>query len=205
MNGLFDGFDLTGMPAQQKTVKKPKEVAAPKEKPKAANFTNQKLFTGAELDTFNIELNRPTVSTLLSKLTGGEDGGRTDAKKVLGAKTLTLEEKLEVIRAKVLEVLGKQRKNVVVIKTKEAFEEYVSAAIKFGRVAVDTETNNSTDPSTCQLMGLCLYYEGGKQAYIPINHVNWRTGERLSWQLTEQDCKEQLQRFKDAGTFICKG
>ena len=202
MNGLFDGFDLTGMPAQQKTVKKPKEVAAPKEKPKAANFTNQKLFTGAELDTFNIELNRPTVSTLLSKLTGGEDGGRTDAKKVLGAKTLTLEEKLEVIRAKVLEVLGKQRKNVVVIKTKEAFEEYVSAAIKFGRVAVDTETNNSTDPSTCQLMGLCLYYEGGKQAYIPINHVNWRTGERLSWQLTEQDCKEQLQRFKDAGTFI---
>lgn len=202
MNGLFDGFDLTGMPAQHKTVKKTKEVAAPKEKPKAANFTNQKLFTGAELDTFNIELNRPAVSTLLSKLSGGEDGGRTDAKKVLGAKTLTLEEKLEVIRAKVLEVLGKQRKNVVVIKTKEAFEEYVSNAIKFGRVAVDTETNNSTDPSTCQLMGLCLYYEGGKQAYVPINHVNWRTGERLSWQLTEQDCKEQLQRFKDAGTFI---
>ena len=202
MNGLFDGFDLTGVPVQQKTVKKTKEDVAPKEKPKAANFTNQKLFTGAELDTFNIELNRPTVSTLLSKLTGGEDGGRTDAKKVLGAKTLTLEEKLEVIREKVLEVLGKQRKNVVVIKTKEAFEEYVSAAIKFGRVAVDTETNNSTDPSTCQLMGLCLYYEGGKQAYIPINHVNWRTGERLSLQLTEQDCKEQLQRFKDAGTFI---
>jgi DNA polymerase-1 len=51
-------------------------------------------------------------------------------------------------------------------------------------------------------MGLCLYYEGGKQAYIPVNHVNPDTGERLAWQLTEADCREQLQRFKDAGTFI---
>ena len=46
-------------------------------------------------------------------------------------------------------------------------------------------------------MGLCLYYEGGKQAYIPINHVNPKTGERLNWQLTEEDCREQLQRLID--------
>ena len=202
MNGLFNGFDLTGIQVAKPVVKKQQEVAAPKEKPKTANFTNQSLFSGSELDEFNIELNKPTVTTLLSKLGGSVDGTKTDAKKILGAKTLSLEEKLEVIRAKVLEVLGKQRKNVVVIKTKAEFEEYVSNAIKFGRVAIDTETNNSTDPKTCQLMGLCLYYEGGKQAYIPVNHVNWRTGERLAWQLTEQDCREQLQRFKDAGTFI---
>ena len=55
---------------------------------------------------------------------------------------------------------------------------------------------------TCQLMGLCLYYEGGKQAYIPVNHVDPKTGIRLPWQLTEMDCKEQLQRIKDAGTFV---
>jgi DNA polymerase I-like protein with 3'-5' exonuclease and polymerase domains len=51
-------------------------------------------------------------------------------------------------------------------------------------------------------MGLCLYYKGGKQAYIPIHHVNPDTGEHLAWQLTEEDCREQLQRIKDAGTFI---
>ena len=121
---------------------------------------------------------------------------------MLKSKKVSLAEKLAIIKLKVLEVLGKQRKNVVVIKTKEAFEEYVSKAIEFGRIAVDTETNNSTDPKTCQLMGLCLYYEGGKQAYIPIHHVNPETGEHLAWQLTEADCREQLQRIKDAGTFV---
>ena len=58
---------------------------------------------------------------------------------------------------------------------------------------------------TCQLMGLCLYYEGGKQAYIPVNHVNPETGERLSWQLTEADCKEQLQRLINFKTALKGG
>jgi DNA polymerase-1 len=198
MSGLFDSFDLSAVtkPTPIKKAKKTEELK--KEKPKGHELTNQGLFS----DEFNIELNKPQVDVLLDKLSKSGDATGADAAKILKAKSLTLEEKLEVIRAKVLEVLGKQRKNVIVIKTKEEFEDYVSKAIEFGRVAVDTETNNSTDPITCQLMGLCLYYEGGKQAYIPINHVNWRTGERLAWQLTEQDCKEQLQRFKDAGTFI---
>ena len=197
MNGLFDGFDLTD--TTNKVAKKPtkkKQTAAQKQ----LAITNQQLFSDCGED-FDIELNKPRVDVLLGKLSK-TDGTETKASKVLKSNALTLEEKLEVIRRKVLEVLGKQKKNVIVIKTKEEFEDYVTKAIEFGRIAVDTETNNSTDPMTCQLMGLCLYYKGGKQAYIPINHVNWQTGERLTWQLTEQDCKEQLQRIKDAGTFI---
>jgi DNA polymerase-1 len=198
MSGLFDSFDLSAVtkPTATKKAKKTEEIK--KEKPKGHELTNQGLFS----DEFNIELNKPQVNVLLDKLSKSGDVTGADAAKVLKSKSLSLEERLELIRAKVLEVLGKQRKNVVVIKTKEEFEDYVTKAIEFGRVAVDTETNNSTDPMTCQLMGLCLYYEGGKQAYVPINHVNWRTGERLTWQLTEVDCKEQLQRFKDAKTFI---
>lgn len=198
MSGLFDSFDLSAVTKSTPTKKTKKTEELKKEKPKGYELTNQGLFS----DEFNIELNRPQVNVLLDKLSKSGDTTGTEAAKVLKAKSLTLEEKLEVIKAKVLEVLGKQRKNVVVIKTKEEFEDYVTKAIEFGRVAVDTETNNSTDPMTCQLMGLCLYYEGGKQAYVPINHVNWRTGERLAWQLTEADCKEQLQRFKNAKTFI---
>ena len=198
MSGLFDSFDLSTATKPTHTKKAKKTEEAKKEKSKAAGITNHGLFS----DEFNIELNKPKVDVLLDKLSKSNDTMGTDAAKVLKSKSLTLEEKLEFIRVKVLEVLGKQRKNVIVIKTKEEFEDYVTKAIEFGRVAVDTETNNSTDPMTCQLMGLCLYYEGGKQAYVPINHVNWQTGERLAWQLTEQDCKEQLQRFKDAGTII---
>ena len=199
MYNLFDGFDLTVNNAISKsTAAKPKQPKVSKQENK---ITNQSLFSGAGLDEFNIELNKPRVETLLSKLNGAEES-ETSAAKMLKSKSLTLEEKLVIIKRKVLEVLGKQRKNVLVIRTKEEFEDYVSKAIEFGRVAIDTETNNSTDPTTCQLMGLCLYYEGGKQAYIPINHVNPETGVRLEWQLTEADCREQLQRIKDAGTFI---
>ena len=204
MNSLFGNFDLS-MEAKPKVsaaelIKKAATVqAAPAVD--AKKVTNQSLFDSAEMSEFNIELNKPKPESLAKKAANVEEG-EVDAAKILKSKKVSLEEKLALIKLKVLEVLGKQRKNVVVIKTKEAFEEYVSKAIEFGRIAIDTETNNSTDPMTCQLMGLCLYYEGGKQAYIPINHVNPETGIRLEWQLTEADCREQLQRIKDAGTFV---
>ena len=202
MNSLFSNFDLS-VEAKPKAsaaelIKKAVPTAAPAATPKAV--TNQSLFEGAELADFNIDLTKPKPESLAKKAAATEEG-EIDTTKILKSKKVSLEEKLAIIKLKVLEVLGKQRKNVVVIKTKEAFEEYVSKAIEFGRIAIDTETNNSTDPMTCQLMGLCLYYEGGKQAYIPINHVNPETGERLEWQLTEADCREQLQRlinFKNA-------
>lgn len=200
MNSLFDNFDLTVAPTTKKTeaVPTPKQT---KSAPKNSKITNQALFADGSLEEFNIELNKPKVDVLLSKLNKTEEA-KVEAAKVLKSKSLTLEEKLSIIKVKVLEVLGKQRKNVIVIKNKKDFEDYVTNCINFGRVAIDTETNNSTDPKTCQLMGLCLYYEGGKQAYVPINHVNPETGERLPWQLTEEDCREQLQRIKDSGITI---
>ena len=203
MNNLFSGFDLSVATPKPKVspdvlIKKavPVQTAAP-----VQNVANQSLFDSTELADFNIDLSKPKPEKLARKVVSTEEG-EVDAAKVLKSKKVSLAEKLALIKTKVLEVLGKQRKNVVVIKTKEDFENYVSKAIEFGRIAIDTETNNSTDPMTCQLMGPCLYYEGGKQAYIPINHVNPETGERLDWQLTEEDCKEQFQRIKDAGTFV---
>lgn len=199
MNNLFAGFDLAIEPS--KTVVTETKISGNKKTNTSIKVTNQSLFASTELEEFNIELNKPKPEALAKKASKVEET-ETDPTKILKSKKVSLAEKLALIRVKVLEVLGKQRKNVLVIKDKATFEDYVSKAIEFGRVAVDTETNNSTDPMTCQLMGLCLYYEGGKQTYIPVNHVDPETGERLTWQLTEADCREQLQRFKDAGTFI---
>ena len=202
MNNLFGGFDLT-MGSKPKVDPNIliKKAATPVQAEQPKKVVNQGLFESEELADFNIDLTKPKPESLAKKAATADEG-EVDAAKVLKSKKVSLEEKLAIIKLKVLEVLGKQRKNVVVIKTREQFEEYVSKAIEFGRIAIDTETNNSTDPMTCQLMGLCLYYEGGKQAYIPINHVNPETGIRLEWQLTEADCREQLQRIKDAGTFV---
>ena len=109
---------------------------------------------------------------------------------------------LKEIEEEVLRVLGKQQKNVITITDIDVFHEYVTTCINKGVVAIDTETNNSLDPLTCKLMGLCLYAPGIKQAYIPINHRDPDTKIRLKEQLTENDIKSELQRILDSGIKI---
>lgn len=203
MNNLFGNFDLSIGAKPKASAEELIKKSVPTSTPAVVTpkVTNQSLFEGSDLADFNIDLTKPKPESLAKKAAAVEEG-EVDAAKVLKSKKVSLAEKLALIKIKVLEVLGKQRKNVVVIKTKEAFEDYVSKAIEFGRIAIDTETNNSLDPVTCKLMGLCLYSKGQKQAYIPLNHRDPETRERFLWQLTEADCREQLQRIKDAGTFV---
>lgn len=111
--------------------------------------------------------------------------------------SLALQDKLLVIKSEVHRILGKYKDNTIVIKTQEEFINYIDACINNGVVTIDTETNNSLDPLTCKLMGLCLYTPNLKQAYVPVNHVELFTKERLSWQLNEQQICEQLQRLVD--------
>jgi DNA polymerase-1 len=121
-----------------------------------------------------------------------------NVEKQLSSSSLSIEERLAIIKTNVYKILGKQKNNVVVIKTKQDFDAYIDKAIQAGIVALDTETNNTLDYLTCKIMGACLYVPNEKQAYVPINHVNYKTGEKLSWQLTEQDVKYEIQRLIDA-------
>ena len=145
-------------------------------------------------EDFLIDVQENTVKDLVKKLSG-KNGEEVSSEKLLKSKKLTLEERLNIITDKVLKTLGKQKDNIIVIKDKEAFDDYVKKAITSGRIDIDTETNNSTDPVTCKLMGPCFYYPGGKQAYVPINHRDYRTKKRLDWQLTEADVAEQLKQI----------
>lgn len=111
-------------------------------------------------------------------------------------------EDMKTIENEVLRVLGKQQKNVATIMDQMEFHNYITASIGVGIIAIDTETDNSLDPLTCKLMGLCLYAPGQKYAYIPINHRNPDTKERLVKQLNEVVVKEELQRIVDSGIKI---
>lgn len=197
MNSLLESL---GINLGDDSALKNKPVAKSKSK-NIAN--NNNIVDAANLfsDEFTVKLKQNNVDSLIKKINTTKSISSTDPTKALNSKKVTLKEKLEIIRENVLRVLGHQRKNTIVIKDKDTFYNYVSEAISSGRISIDTETNNSTDPVTCDIMGLCLYYPGGKQAYIPINHVNPDTGIRLDWQLTELDCKEQLQRILDAKIF----
>lgn len=75
-------------------------------------------------------------------------------------------------------------------------------SVQIDDVAIDTETNNSLDPLTCKLMGLCLYAPGLRYSYIPVNHRDPVTKVRLSEQLTEEDIKTELQRIIDSGVKV---
>lgn len=148
-------------------------------------------------EDFLIDVQENTVKDLVKKLSG-KNGEEVSPEKLLKSKKLTLEERLNIITDKVLKTLGKQKDNITVIKDKEAFNDYINRAIISGRIDIDTETNNSTDPVTCKLMGPCFYYPGGKQAYVPINHRDYKTKKRLDWQLTESDVAEQLKQIVDS-------
>lgn len=112
--------------------------------------------------------------------------------KLVKNKKVSFSDKALAIKEKVYNVLGKQINNVRTIYNKDELHQYLVNGLKYGRIAIDTETNNSLDPITCKLMGLCLYVKDTKQVYVPVNHVNPETRERLSNQLTEQDIHDEL-------------
>lgn len=157
---------------------------------------------------FELEIVKPKseVKKLVKKLDADSTKpAEVNAEKLLKSKKLSLQERLAIINEKVIKTLGKQRHNTIVIRSLNDFSDYIDKAIAAGRIAVDTETNNSLDPITCKLMGLCLYVPGEKQAYIPINHIDNETSELLPNQLTEADCRAQLQRILDAKTALKGG
>lgn len=106
------------------------------------------------------------------------------------------------IQNKVYKILGRYAYNTETVTTRERLHQYIDESIKNGIIAIDTETNNSLDPLTCKIMGPCIYTYNQKQVYIPINHVNLDTREKLTNQLTEQDIREEFQRLVDNKTKI---
>lgn len=155
-------------------------------------------------DEFEIQPKTVNTKKLIQKVNNQIDLTEEEQealdKKKLKSKKISLKERIAIISERVFHVLGKQKDNVLVVKTKEELKDYVQTAIGIGRIAIDTETNNSLDPVTCKLMGLCLYTPGQKQVYIPINHVDIDTRERFDWQLTEEDCRQALEKINNSCT-----
>ena len=153
-------------------------------------------------DEFVIKETPKETKKLIEKIKNPKKDITVVAEKAIKSKSVSIEDKLQLIRDNVYQILGVYKENTVVIKNKEQLHDYIMSAIHNGVIAVDTETNNSLDPITCKIMGLCIYTPGQKNAYVPVNHINYQTNERLEWQLTESDIKEQLQFLLDSNTPI---
>lgn len=153
-------------------------------------------------EAFSIEetSRKKKLESILNKIDNPKDVTQSIEKRVK-SKTISEEEKLALIKSEVERVLGRYKPYTLVISSREQLHSYIDKAISNGIIAIDTETNNSLDPLTCLLMGGCIYTPGEKNVYIPVNHIDRITRERLPWQLNENDIREEFQRLIDANVF----
>lgn len=138
-----------------------------------------------------------TESEILGKVSSSKKVKDVSAEKAIKSKKISIEDKILIVVSQVNRVLGKFSDMTQVITDKQELHNYISTAIDNGIIAIDTETNNTLDYLNCKLMGACIYTPGLKNVYISVNHINKYTGERLSYQLTEKDIKEEFDRLKN--------
>ena len=155
------------------------------------------LFTKSSfLDGFDI----PTVSHEDIKKQLNKTAKTKKVSKSVNIDKMPLSEKLDYIESEVNRILGRYKGFIKVISSENEFAEYIDKCIDKGEAAFDTETNNSLDPLTCKIMGLCFYIENTRPVYVPINHAKPGTDELLENQVSEKFAKEQLQKLADSGT-----
>lgn len=129
-------------------------------------------------------------------------GKMHNLKKKNSIESMPLEKRLEFIQDEVYKVLGRYKNFVKIIIDEDEFNAYIDRAIELDSLTLDTETNNSLDPLTCKLMGLCLYIPNTRPVYIPVNHTKSGTDELLENQVSEECIKKAFQKLKNNNTKI---
>lgn len=149
-------------------------------------------------------VSKPSPKTIINKVKKAKPPKQVTEKKPL-SKTLSIDEKLQIIYEDVKRILGRYSEQTQVIRDINTFHDYITRSIENGEIAIDTETNNSLEPITCKLMGPCIYTPGMKNAYIPVNHVDKDTGQKLPNQITEEQIKEEFSRLKNTKIIMHNG
>jgi DNA polymerase I-like protein with 3'-5' exonuclease and polymerase domains len=85
--------------------------------------------------------------------------------------------------------LAHHKDDYILIRTVEELEEYRQAIADAEECAIDTETTG-LNPLLVDLVGVCLYVQGKKAAYIPVGHKSHITGQRVQNQLELKDLVE---------------
>lgn len=97
--------------------------------------------------------------------------------------------------------LGAYEKETVLIRDELELSNYITNAIATGEIAIDTETTG-LDPMLDTCVGVCLYSEGQKSAYIPMNHISYITMEKVDNQLPKEVVAKYLQKIADTATSV---
>ena len=113
---------------------------------------------------------KPKTDLVLNKIS--KKSKKPEVEKKVNVAKLDRQDKISYISGEVNRILGKYKENTRVIYSKEELDNYIEKSNKNNIIAIDTETNNSLDPISCKIMGLCIYTPDEKQVYVPINHID---------------------------------
>lgn len=156
-------------------------------------------------DQFSISDSEAITKKILKKAKSPKVLKPVTTEKLIKSKNVSIDDKIAAITEDVHKILGGYEKDTVTIKEWDTFVKYIDASIENGIISIDTETGDengygSLNTFDCNLMGLCLYTPGQKNAYIPVNHTD-RKDNKLQWQITESQIGNQLKRLLDNQVF----
>lgn len=107
--------------------------------------------------------------------------------------------KIKAISELVESKLGKYKNDYIVIRNEpQRLHDYITACIKNGKYALDTETTG-LDPMLDKIVGFSLYTPGQPAVYVPINHISYITFQPSENQIDISVVREELQRLADSG------
>lgn len=116
--------------------------------------------------------------------------------KAVGRVGKSLIQQINDVKRNVEENLGEYKEKYDCIRENTILHFYIGECIKNGIVAIDTETTG-LNPMLDDIVGFSLYTPNQKAVYIPINHIDYITNEKVSNQISKSICKEELQRLVD--------
>lgn len=106
----------------------------------------------------------------------------------------SLIDKIQSIVSLVNSKFANKKDEFLLIRTEEAFIEYIDKCIENNIISIDTETTG-LDPIEDHIVGLCIYTPGMKAAYVPVNHISYITQAKVENQLSVEFLREQLRRI----------
>lgn len=146
----------------------------------------------SDLIVLNERTTKETDKTITQKAKRKVKSGKS----VKGGNTLVV--KIQAIRDTVERYIGDKRNEFLLITEISELEKYAEKCISNGAVAIDTETN-SLDTLTCDIVGFSLFTKGNKPCYVPLNHKDYITGDKLSNQISVEAAQAVINKMIDAG------
>lgn len=120
---------------------------------------------------------------------------KTQPKK--NSKSNNLLTRVNLIRERVANNLGEYQNDYIILIKDEDIINYFNKIIESGICAIDTETTG-LNIFEDKIVGICLYVEGEKASYIPLNHISSIYGTRIENQANLDLVKEQMKRCIDS-------